>query len=92
LELFNIIFDTGKKLGSKRNKRKFAMSNQIIKGCHNCLRYKKCQDCIYNNVEKLVRLEKSEECPFWIPQPSQKETFKKLKNKKGLNKLLLRPP
>ena len=35
--------------------------------CRNCGKYKPDKECKHDNVERILRLEKHEPCPFWVP-------------------------
>jgi len=41
--------------------------NNIIKCCKNCNRYNPAKVCKHDNIERILRLDKHEDCPFWIP-------------------------
>ena len=43
------------------------MKKKIIHCCKTCGRYDSTKYCKHDNVEKFLRLEKHEDCPFWIP-------------------------
>jgi hypothetical protein len=38
--------------------------------CRNCGRYKPAQFCEHDNIERIMRQERSESCPFWVPVSS----------------------
>ena len=41
--------------------------------CHTCAHKFEGPLCKYGNAERILRLEKFEPCPFWVPIPAQEK-------------------
>ena len=38
--------------------------------CRNCGHYDPSEYCKHDNIERILRQEKAETCPFWVPLPA----------------------
>lgn len=48
----------------------------MIQCCRNCGNYNPKSDCPHDNIERILKQEKAEPCPFWTPIKTIDEKFR----------------
>ena len=56
-----------------------------FQGCRNCQLYNPSEYCKHDNILRIMKQEKAETCPFWVPKEENTDFVNKVLEKRLKN-------